>query len=72
MKDVVDVLNQRITELEAENERLRKVMDAASCIRHWHDSGKDGMVVSAEHVRKLWSALDDAMREGEGEESDTI
>lgn len=30
---------------------------AAECIRHWHDSGKDGMVVSAEHVRNLWEAL---------------
>lgn len=34
-----------------------KVVTAARCIRHWHDSGSDGMVVSAEHVRALWEAL---------------
>lgn len=50
-------------QLKEENEHLRKVKDAAACIQHWHDSGEDGMVVSAEHVRKLWAALD-AAREG--------
>ncbi len=35
------------------------VIEAARCIHHWHDWGKDneGMVVSSEHVRKLWEAL---------------
>ena len=33
------------------------LVEAAECIRHWHDSGKNGMVVSAEHVHKLWEAL---------------
>jgi len=33
------------------------VVTAARCIRHWHDSGKDGMVVSADHVRALWDVL---------------
>ena len=33
-----------------------RVIDAARCIRHWHDSG-DGMVVSADKVRALWDAL---------------
>ena len=37
---------------------LEKVAEAAKCIRHWHDSGEDGMVVSASHVRDLWAALD--------------
>jgi predicted RNase H-like nuclease (RuvC/YqgF family) len=46
---------------DKEIERLRLVLDAASCIKHWHDSGEDGMVVSAEHVRKLWSALNAAI-----------
>lgn len=36
-----------------------KLKEAASCIRHWHDSGDDGMVVSAEHVRKLWAVLEE-------------
>ena len=43
---------------------LRKVLDAARCIRHWHDREPDGMVVSAEHVRALWTAIaehDEAM-----------
>jgi hypothetical protein len=36
------------------------VIEAARCIRHWHDTGRDneGMVVSSEHVRKLWDALE--------------
>lgn len=42
-----------------EIERLRTVVEAARCIRHWHDSGNDGMVVSGEHVRALWQALHD-------------
>lgn len=38
---------------------LLAVVEAATCIRHWHDSGpnNEGMVVSSEHVRKLWEAL---------------
>jgi hypothetical protein len=43
--------------LVEEIERLRAVVDAARKIHHWHDSGADGMVVSAEHVRLLWAAL---------------
>jgi len=38
-------------------EQIEALVRAAECIRHWHDSGKDGMVVSAEHVHKLWEAL---------------
>ena len=38
-------------------ELMGEVVDAAKCIRHWHDSGKEGMVVSNEHVFKLWKAL---------------
>jgi len=34
-----------------------RVVEASRCIRHWHDHG-EGMVVSAEHVFKLWEALD--------------
>ena len=39
--------------------RMSAVIDAARCIRHWHDREGGGMVVSAEHVRKLWAALHD-------------
>lgn len=42
-----------------EIERLQRVVEAARCIRHWHDSDNDGMVVSGEHVRVLWQALHD-------------
>jgi hypothetical protein len=45
-------------------EEAAPVIEAARCIRHWHDREPDGMVVSAEHVRALWAALDqyDAIR----------
>lgn len=44
---------------------LHKVLEAARCIRHWHDAMKDnsGMVVSAEAVRNLWVAVADHDRE---------
>ena len=47
---------------DAQIEQMQQVVKAARCIRHWHDSGKDGMVVSASHVRALWQALDDLDR----------
>jgi hypothetical protein len=43
----------------AELHKMEAVIEAAKCIRHWHDREPDGMIVSAEHVRKLWSALHD-------------
>jgi len=46
-----------IPEIKEKLEKIDKVIDAARCIRHWHDSEPDGMVVSAEHVRLLWAAL---------------
>jgi hypothetical protein len=35
------------------------VIEAARCIRHWHDTGRndEGMVVSSKAVRRLWAAL---------------
>jgi hypothetical protein len=42
-----------------EIEAMRAVIDAARCIRHWHDSSNNGMVVSGEHVRALWQSLSD-------------
>lgn len=51
----------RISELTAQAGRLESVLAAARCIRHWHDSGPDesGMVVSSEHVRLLWTAIEE-------------
>ena len=43
--------------LMEERDALRNVAEAAKCIRHWHDAPNDGMVVSGEHVRKLWEAI---------------
>ena len=45
------------TAWQAANDTTAPVIAAARCIRHWHDREPDGMVVSAEHVRKLWDAL---------------
>ena len=38
-------------------DRAERIEDAAKCIRHWHDTADGGMIVSGEHVRKLWEAL---------------
>ena len=56
---VIAQMAQRLEAAEAEIERLRAVVEAARCIRHWHDVDNDGMVVSGEHVRALWQALHD-------------
>lgn len=34
------------------------VIEAARCIKHWHDAHNGGMIVSGEHVHALWDALD--------------
>ena len=44
-------------------DELDRVVEAAECIRHWHDvelTSGDGMVVSADAVRNLWKALEQA------------
>lgn len=55
--------------LTAELAECSAVIEAARCIRHWHDAPNEGMVVSGSHVRELWKALNnyDAARKGEGE-----
>lgn len=55
--------------LRAELAACSAVIEAARCIRHWHDAPNEGMVVSGSHVRELWKALNnyDAARRGEGE-----
>lgn len=40
-------------------QKMKAVIEAAKRIQHWHDREPDGMIVSAEHVRKLWAALHD-------------
>lgn len=67
MSKLLTEWRNRATRAEAERdeararcERLEKVRGAAAKIRHWHDHempGGDGMVVSADAVRELWSAL---------------
>lgn len=50
-------LAEQVENLKADMERMRSVIEAAKCIRHWHDSGKDGMIVSRDKVFKLWDEL---------------
>lgn len=58
-----------MADLRAELAACSAVIEAARCIRHWHDAPNEGMVVSGSHVRELWKALNnyDAARRGEGE-----
>jgi hypothetical protein len=51
----------------AELQKIEAVIEAAKCIRHWHDREPDGMIVSAEHVRQLWSALHDLEANDQGD-----
>ncbi len=37
--------------------KMRKVIDAARCIQHWHDRDPDGMVVSKEYILSLLNTL---------------
>lgn len=61
-------MGDKLSKLRAENQQQAGVIlalrDAANCINHWHDTlynpitnETEGMVVSAEHVRKLWEVL---------------
>ena len=58
---------QALRALRAELAECSAVIEAARCIRHWHDAPNEGMVVSGSHVRELWKALNnyDAARKGE-------
>jgi hypothetical protein len=67
-------LSESITIPLAEYQALRAVADTATCIRHWSDTFYnrktercEGMSVSADKVRELWSRLADldAVRKGE-------
>lgn len=57
--DDIEAAGRAMRSAKAEIERMQAVVEAARCIRHWHDSDNDGMVVSGEHVRALWQALHD-------------
>jgi hypothetical protein len=55
----------RVIAQHNETAGLLAVLEAARCIRHWHDTmwnaetqQTEGMVVSAEHVRLLWAAIE--------------
>lgn len=53
------ILIDRMYAETARADAAEAIVNAAQCIRHWHDAGEDGMVVSSEHVRKLWQTLAD-------------
>lgn len=36
---------------------VKALHDAARCIRHWHDTEPDGMIVSRKRVFLLWGSL---------------
>lgn len=57
-------MREAIKEAHALMKAMEAVVDAAKCIRHWHDAGTDGMIVSRWHVWKLWEALA-ALREND-------
>lgn len=59
----------KIKELQGQVLALR---EAASKIRHWHDTGSDGMIVSADSVRELWEALTDTAQAGRDAEARII
>ena len=68
----IAIASEHATECErlrAELAECSAVIEAARCMRHWHDAPNEGMVVSGSHVRELWKALNnyDAARKGEGE-----
>ncbi len=41
-------------------EALERLIDAATCIHHWHDAHDGGMVVSGSHVIALWEETERA------------
>ena len=65
----IEYWHEEALRLRAELAACSAVIEAARCIRHWHDAPNEGMVVSGSHVRELWKALNnyDAARRGEGE-----
>ena len=60
----IEAMREAIKEAHALLKAMEAVVDAAKCIRHWHDAGTDGMIVSRGHVFKLWEALA-ALREND-------
>lgn len=56
-RERMSIITNRNIPHDHQIELMGEVVEAAKCVRHWHDSGKDGMVVSKKHVFKLWEAL---------------
>ena len=56
-RDQLEAMREAIKEAHALLKAMEAVVGAAKCIRHWHDAGTDGMIVSRWHVFKLWEAL---------------
>jgi hypothetical protein len=63
-REQLKAMREAIKEAHALLKAMEAVVDAAKCIRHWHDAGTDGMIVSRWHVFKLWEALA-ALREND-------
>lgn len=63
-REQLQAMREAIKEAHALMKAMEAVVDAAKCIRHWHDAGTDGMIVSRWHVFKLWEALA-ALREND-------
>lgn len=60
-EDIMWLIKQA-KELRAAREKIAassSVIEAARCIRHWHDSEPGGMVVSGAHAFALWEAIDE-------------
>lgn len=57
-------LQAQLAARDVELAKLRRVAEAANKVRHWHDyeyeDGCQGMIVSADAVRELWGALEEA------------
>lgn len=64
LSEKLEAMREAIKEAHALMKAMEAVVDAAKCIRHWHDAGTDGMIVSRWHVFKLWEALA-ALREND-------
>jgi len=77
-KDEMRVTDYFYSKNQQLNAKVAMMSEAINCINHWHDWGKDneGMVVSAEHVRKLWATYSateaDVQRFINGVEADAL
>lgn len=54
------VIDRQAEEIRGLREDFLELLKAAERIKHWHDTHNNGMIVSAESVRDLWAATEDA------------